>query len=446
MTPGPDRPAVGRPARDRPRVLVLAAACNPYQPSDAAAGWGWVRQIARFADAWILCGDWDREGIQRYLAAHGAIPGLEFIFVKQGRLEELLKRRRPLYEINYLAHHLWHRRAFRTAARLQAEHRFQLVHQLTRNGFREPGFLWRLDAPFVWGPVGGTQNYPWPFWGSDGLPGALKEGGRTLFNLLQLRLSPRVRRAATRAAVLLAANSQVRQDLARVHGVRPQVLCDTGVERLHPRARPTPPPPLQLLWSGKFGPHKALHLLLHALGGLPRELSYTLRILGAGPQEQRWHRLARRLGVERHCQWLGWLPYEEAQRHYAWAHALVFTSLRDTSGNVVLEALSHGVPVICLDHQGAGDLVTPACGLKVPVTTPARVIAGLRQALLTLAWDPHYLAALSQGALARAEEYLWQRQGERMARFYESALSLQMKLSSAPGKDDGGIHQEVREG
>ena len=56
--------------------------------------------------------------------------------------------------------------------RLHQQLRFNLVHQATFCGFREPGFLWKLDAPFLWGPIGGTQNYPWRFLGEAGLRGA----------------------------------------------------------------------------------------------------------------------------------------------------------------------------------------------------------------------------------------------------------------------------------
>jgi glycosyltransferase involved in cell wall biosynthesis len=417
----------------------LAAACNPYQPSDYAAGWGWVRQIARFGDAWVICGAWDRADIERYLRLHGEIPGLRFVFVPPSPWEALLQRRRPLYEIHYLAHYLWHRRAFRLAARLLARHRFHLVHQLTRNGFREPGFLWRLDAPFLWGPVGGTQNYPWRFLRHAGVAGALKEGLRSLINGCQVRFSPRVRQAAARAVRLVAANSQVQQDFARVHGKSSRIICDTGLEEVCSRAPlPKPLTPLRLLWSGKFQAHKGLPLLLEALAGMPEHLPCQLRLLGGGPQERRWRKLAARLGVAPHCRWLGWRPLPETREHYAWAHLLVFTSLRDTSGNVVLEALSHGLPVVCLDHQGAGDIVTPACGLKIPVTTPARVVAGLRQALLTLAHDPQRLAALSRGARERAAAYLWRRQGERMAEVYAEVLGASSGTAGGLEGGEGG--------
>jgi glycosyltransferase involved in cell wall biosynthesis len=250
--------------------------------------------------------------------------------------------------------------------------------------------------------VGGTQNYPWRFLSLAGLWGGGKELLRNVLNLLQLHFSPWVRRAARRATVLLAANSQGQRDLARISRRSVQLLLDTGVEEA---AKEVP----------------LLPLLLNALAGLPQEL-FSLTILGAGPEERRWRRLARRRGLENRLHWAGWVSREEARRWYDWAHLFVFTSLRDTSGNVVLEALARGVPVLCLDHQGAGDMVTSECGVKIPVTTPARVMTTMRRVLLEFSGSPDRLAVLSRGALARAAELSWERQGERMAAVYAAVL------------------------
>ena len=89
----------------------------------------------------------------------------------------------------------------------------------------------------------------------------------------------------------------------------------------------------------------------------------------------------------------------------------------------MLEALSRGVPVVCLDHQGAGDVVTSDCGVKIPVSNPKRVIEGLSLVLEELAHDPDRLDVLSIGALRRAEEFLWYRQGVRLAGIYRKVLS-----------------------
>lgn len=419
------------PAR---RVLLAAAACNPYKGSDFRVGWGRVQEAANYFDTWVICREEDREDIRRFQDEHGAPSGLHFGFVEEGRLERYLKLRPPLFYTNFFSYHLWQRRAYKLAARLHQKMRFDLTHQVTLVGYREPGYLWKLDAPFVWGPVGGTQNYPWRFLAAAGFRGALIEGGRSLVNWLQLRLSPRVRLAARKAAVFLAANSEVQHDFQRVHRIKARILPDVGLFGIQRREMVSPKPhhPLRLLWSGEFKHHKALHLLLQALVHLPPKLRYELRILGQGPLARRWQKLAARLGVARHCRWLGWLPYQEAAELYAWADIFIFTSLRDTLGSVVLEALSFGVPVICLDHQGAGDVITEDCGIKIPVTTPPRVIRGFRDAIVALAEDGERLQALSAGALKRAERYLWSRNGREMAAVYCEVLSTGRRAEALP--------------
>ena len=408
------------------RILILAAACNPYKGSDFKVGWGRIQETAKYFDTWVICGAWDRDDIYRFQQEHGKNPRLHFHFVEEGWLERLLKLRRTFFYTNLFAYHLWHRRAYKVAASLHEKLCFHLTHQVSLIGYREPGFLWKLDSPFIWGPVGGTQNYPWRFLVLAGFSGAVLEGCRSVVNWLQLRLSLRVRRAARKTARFLAANFQVKRSFERVHGIKATVLLETGLSEVSPTKALNPKPhrPLRLLWSGDFKHHKALPLLLQALSRLPPALPYELKILGRGPLERRWRKLSEQLGVIDHCRWLGWLPFEEAMRQYDWANILVFTSLRDTSGNVVLEALSHGVPVICLDHQGVGDIVTSECGVKIPVTSPKKVILGLRDAIVSLAMAEEYLHSLSRGALERARKYLWSANGAQMATVYLEAMAL----------------------
>ena len=434
-------PAANEPRGRRLRLLLSAYACNPYKGSDAGEGWNRAREAARLFDTWVICGHWDQVDISHYLAKHGEIPGLHFCFVAAGWFDHLLKARQPLYYANYLHYNLWQRRAFHLGTQLHREVKFALIHHAILVGFREPGYLWKLGVPFIWGPMGGTQNYPWRFLPLAGVRGALLEGVRSLINLLHLRFSPRVRRAVRKAALLVAANTQVQRDFVRVHGVKPRLLLDPGINETAAAGAKTfnPDAPLRLLWSGSFEHRKALPLLLKALAGLPSDQRYELTILGAGPAEGRWRRLARSLGLEEHCRWLGWLPLDQALKHYDGVDVLVFTSLRDTSGNVVLEALSRGVPVICLDHQGAGDMVTSGCGFKIPVTTPHEVIRNLRQILSRLADNKQELYPLSAGAVERARDFLWSRNADQMAEFYQEALVGQADPQTAASRIPKGV-------
>jgi len=407
----------------RPRLLLLAYGCSPYRGSEPGAGWHTAAAAGRYGETWVVC-----EGSPRHVAhigewvrRHGPVPGVTFRFLAHTPFEHALRR---LPGGVWPAYHLWHRRAWRVAARLHRRVGFDLVHQVSLNTFREPGYLWRLDAPFVWGPLGGTQNYPPRFLLRAGAWGAVCEGLRSLANTLQLRLDPRVRRAARRAAAVLASTSTVQRDLARALGVHAEQILDAGLDAV----AEAPPPletrgPLRLLWCGGLVRRKALHLLLHALALAPAGFDFRLRIVGDGPMARPWRRLARRLGLADRCDWRGQVPHQKVPAHYDWADVLAFTSLRDTSGNVVLEALGRGRPVVCFDHQGARDMVDGSSGIRIPVTRPDETVAALREVLVRLARNPILRENLSRRALERARRFLWSRRGERLAEVYRRVLA-----------------------
>lgn len=382
----------------RPRLLIMAYACSPMRGSESAVGWNRAIQAAKHFDTWVICEEHEFEpDISRYLQDNGDVPGLNFVFIPMPRWQWSLGQVHGA--VWYTMLNLWHRRAYAVARRLHEEIGFDLVHQLTFCGYREPGYLWKLDVPFVWGPVGGTQNYPWRFITRAGLSGAAREAGRNILNLCQLRFGRRINLAARKAAAVVAATSTVQRDFTRFLGVTPSVISDVGISRIMDFSRPlrSPQEPLRILWSGIMQLRKALPLLIDALAQMPRDLPYCLRVLGEGEYLNAWQRLARLRGIDQRIEWLGWLPHEQALEQYAWADVFAFTSLRDTTGTVIAEALAAGLPVVCLDHQGAHDAVTEDCGIKIPVAMPGEVIRGLREAFVRLAQSGRTRAAKPRG-------------------------------------------------
>lgn len=390
----------------RAKLLLLAYACSPNHGSDEAVGWTWAVQAAKFVDTWVVCEQSAYEqAISQYAERYGLPPGLRFVFVEKPRW---LRRLAKIPGFYYLTYNLWHRRAFQVVRRLHHQHRFDIVHQLNYCGYREPGYLWKLDTTFMWGPVGGTQNVPWRFLSVLSWRSAVAEALRTILNCVQLRFGPRVRRAAHRADVLLTANTTVQSDFSRVHEVDSQVLCEVQIPQLTGRVRHAAEfaGKLRLLWSGLFHEFKGLELLLRALADVPADVAWHLDVVGDGRCRRRWMRHAAELGLIDRITWHGWVPRAEAMEFCRRADVFVFTSLRDTTGTVMIEALAAGAPVICLDHQGARDVVTETCGIRVPVTHPAETVARLAEAVVNLAKDPQKLEVLSLGALARATDFM----------------------------------------
>jgi len=408
----------------RLKILVCAYACSPYKGSEPGVGWGFVRALARRHDLWVIVEEEKfRADIERYLADDPEFArNVRFQFIAKRRNRPLRKLWPPSY---YWYYRRWHRDALELGRQLHGEVGFDLVHQLTMVGFREPGFLWQLGIPFVWGPVGGMGLFPWRFLGEVGPRGALHYLGYNVYNAAQMRWMRRPAEAARRArGGLITATRENLDGAARYWGVRGTLVCEVGLPR--PPVQRTsvrePGGPLRLVWSGLHSPRKALQLALRAIAEVPAESNWTLDVLGAGSMTRRWKDLARRLRIDDRVRFHGWLERDRALKLMENSHAMLITSLRDLTSTVTVEALAFGLPVICPDHCGFADVIDANCGIKVPVDFPGRMVEGIRQAVVRLAGDEAYRQLLAQGALRRAADFDWAAKADAVDAVYRKVI------------------------
>lgn len=418
-----------QPAEKRPRLLITAYHFDRAYSMESRLSWQRAQHAAVEYDVTVICARDEMTNVGE--ASCNARP-VEVVHLPLSRLERALMSLPGVY---YVGYRLWHRRVFRRAQQLHAQWPFDLVHHVSFCGYREPSDGWRLGVPFVWGPIGGTQLFPAPFLNQLDPLGAVRELIRNAANYCQLRLDRRIHRAARSAASVMAANCEVASRLRTVFGVDAVVQLETGVDladatALAERRVRDDSQPLRILWSGRLQPWKGLPLLLRALAKLPGDCRYTLRILGQGPCQRRWQRLATRLGIEANIEWAGWPEYRDQLAHYQWADVFAFTSLRDTSGTGLLEALAAGAPIIGLNHQGAADVMNDRCAVAVPTSDSAAAIDGFRDAVARLAADRELLRSLSEGAVRRAEDFAWDRQWRVFREIYHRAEQLQPTQSS----------------
>ena len=264
----------------RPRVLIGAYACNPYQGSEEGVGWNWVRCVASFCEADVIVAGYHRADIERYQREHPEeLNNVRFRYVRERpwhfrptpfwkRIENSVAK--PLMNLSYAR---WQKDAYPLAQRLHAEHRFDLAHQITYVGYRFPGRLWQLDIPFVWGPVGGLDCLPTHLLPLLGLSGAVYYAGRNTINALQKRFLTSSKRAFRTASAVIAATSEMRDEIRKWYGVNSEVICEVGPPPVPdcPITRRRPDEPLQICWSGLHLPGKALPLLLNAVAASSRE-------------------------------------------------------------------------------------------------------------------------------------------------------------------------------
>lgn len=423
----------------RLRVLVSAYAFSPYRGSEHAVGWNVVTRLARHHDVTVLCGDVSarlgtRQELDRFARENSPIPGLTIHYVAPSKLITSIERLHAVpgfWAIYYLAYNLWQRRAYREAVMLHRQRPFHLAHQLNMIGYREPGYLWKLPIPFVWGPVGGAANEPLAFLPLFSWRGRFSVIARNAVNWLQKNFGRRPRKAARCAAKLWTVTGADHQMATRFWHAHAEPMIETGTAGqpnapIHARQKRGP---LCLVWSGLHEPRKALPIVLQAIAGLASLDRVRLIILGEGLETAAWKRMAAQLGVSGLIEWTGRLPRDQALTRMLEGHVCVFPSVKEGTPHVVLESLSLGLPVICHDACGMGIAVTDQCGIKVPLIAPSTSIAGFRQAIQRFLDEPELLSTLSAGALRRALELSWDRKAETLARAYEEVVA-----QSAPGE------------
>ena len=114
-----------------------------------------------------------------------------------------------------------------------------------------------------------------------------------------------------------------------------------------------------LVFVGQLVVGKRVDLLVRALSRL-KSLSWTLRVIGEGPERQRLEELAKAYSISDRVVFRGLMGHREVRRELSKADLLVLPSRWDGWGTVVNEALMSGVPVLCSDFCGARQLISEA--------------------------------------------------------------------------------------
>jgi phosphatidylinositol alpha 1,6-mannosyltransferase len=218
--------------------------------------------------------------------------------------------------------------------------------------------------------------------------------------------------APSKAAATLLTRERVERVRVWSRGVDPQ--------RFHPRFRSAEmrdamgagPDDLVVAYVGRLAPEKGVRTALRAMGLSQRETGVRFALAGDGPDELHCRAIA-----PAGTWFAGSLSGDALSAFYASADILVFPSTTETFGNVVLEAMASGVPVIAPDvgatlelaHEGTARLF------------PGGDVRGLATAIDALVADTGARARLRAAGLSLAAERTWDAIWDGLLREYRAA-------------------------
>jgi len=156
---------------------------------------------------------------------------------------------------------------------------------------------------------------------------------------------------------------------------------------------------LRVLFVGGLTQGKGLSYLFGAKHLLKDKISLTV----IGRRNRECPPLDRQLDT---CRYIPSLPHNEVLKQMRSHDVLVFPSLWDGFGLVILEAMSQGIPVIASTNTGGPDVITEGeDGYIVPI----RSSEAIAEKLELLANDRELLDRMKNSALETARQYSWER-------------------------------------
>jgi glycosyltransferase involved in cell wall biosynthesis len=173
-----------------------------------------------------------------------------------------------------------------------------------------------------------------------------------------------------------------------------------------------------LLFVGRAAHEKNIGFLLEMMLELrKRSPDALLLIAGEGPAAHSLRAQATRLGLDGTVRFLGYFDRGgELQDCYSAADIFVFSSLTETQGLVLLEAMAQGVPVVAIPRMGTIDILGPGLGCR-HAPNDRKGFADVVSGLLA---DGGALSALGVQAREYAESWASIRMAQRLAALYAS--------------------------
>lgn len=408
------------------KVLLSAFACEPNLGSEEGVGWNMVVQSAKYHETWVLTRTFCRPFIEAELSRN-PIPNLHFIYLEPFGWSEDWKGRQGLIQLHYYLWQIW---AYFIAKQQDQNIKFDIIQHVTYVKYWSPSFLVLLPRPLIWGPVGGAEAAPKPFWQDFSQRGKIYETLRAWAQAAG-ELDPFTRLTARRSAIALATTEETAARLRALKAPRIEVVSQVALSKAEiaelAQYELPPPDPVRFLSVGRLLHWKGVHLGLQAFALAALE-GAEYWIVGDGPERQHLEALASQLGIADSVKFWGALPREKTLSKMGESHVLLHPSLHDSGGLVCTEVMAAGRPVICLDLGGPGTQVTDETGIKVPATHPDQAVRGLAEAITRLAADPSLRLRLGRSGQKRVREaYDWDIKGQFFAQLREGILSKEGK-------------------
>ncbi len=416
---------------DRPRVLLIAEACNPEWTSVPLVGYNLYRAITALADVTLVTQIRNKDAILNQKREDDKV-----VFIDSERVARPCRSIGNILRIHkglgwttkqasmWLPYIYFERLVYKQFRSALEQGEFDLIHRVTPLTPTFPSTIAaKSPVPFMLGPLNG--GLPWP-----------KNTTRTRFAEMEwlsyfrgvYKWLPYHRSTYRHTACVIAASRHTLSELparAKEHAV---YIPENGINPEHFHANGRTPPsqikPFRVLFVGRLVPYKGADVVLEAVAGSDKLSRVEVVYVGDGPQREKLVAMTKSFGMEDRVTFVGRVPQKTVPDYLREASVFAFPSLREFGGAVVMESMACGLPCIVLDYGGPGELVTKDTGRTIPMGSREQRVNAMRAHLEELHGNPQLVDQLSEASIRHAErEYTWDAKAKHVVALYRKVLA-----------------------
>jgi glycosyltransferase involved in cell wall biosynthesis len=158
------------------------------------------------------------------------------------------------------------------------------------------------------------------------------------------------------------------------------------------------------LFSGLMINRKRVSVLLRAMPRIIKEIpDVHLLLTGQGYALEYYKKLSRSLGVQKNVTFLGFVEEEMLLKLYASSDIFIFPSKMEGFGQVILESMASGTPVICANKIPMSEIIGDG-GITFELNNPR----DLAEKTISLLKNREALSELANNGLREVKKYTWE--------------------------------------
>jgi len=393
------------------KILLSAYACEPNLGSEPGVGWNWAIEIKKLGhEILIITRKNNKKVIEKELLTNKILNKKNFYYFDLPKFFKVLKKIIPA-GVN-LYYYLWQYYLYQKLKGENFVKNFDIIHHITFGVFRHPSFLWKFNKKFIFGPVGGYELMPKIIKKNLSIRNRLNENLREISNFFFLKFDSNLKDFLnSKRIIFFSKTKDTKYNLKKYYNKNIFISSEIGIDTKYEKKVIIRKEIKNFLFIGRSLYWKGGDILIDAFNlALKKNKNIRLSFYTEGREKNNWKRKVLDYNLDQYIKIHGWVNHSKMNSIYKSNDVFIFPSLHDSSGNVLLEALSNSLPVLCLNIGGPGEIITSNCGIKVNInqkSTEQSIVKQLSNNIIKITKNRKLYSKLSKGALLRAKSMSW---------------------------------------